>query len=180
MKVKLNIIVAMSAISLFLIFGFIKPHFSANSTSYLFGAIEKKPNVKSLLKQMFKEQMENTEKDMLYMPFGRELLNHEVDPSTVEINSQYDADIANEKISYWPYSTVEKVIDNMKDLGCESDVIRDNLGYECKLLIDDLAGTGLYEPMIIHRTKRYYFSILVKDGKYIPLKLEHTEEFWNK
>ena len=46
MKVKLNIIVAMSAISLFLIFGFIKPHFSANSTSYLFGAIEKKPNVK--------------------------------------------------------------------------------------------------------------------------------------
>ena len=68
----------------------------------------------------------------------------------------------------------------MKDLGCESDVIRDNLGYECKLLIDDLAGTGLYEPMIIHRTKRYYFSILVKDGKYIPLKLEHTEEFWNK
>ena len=39
MKVKLNIIVAMSAISLFLIFGFIKPHFSANSTSYLFGAM---------------------------------------------------------------------------------------------------------------------------------------------
>jgi hypothetical protein len=177
MKLKIQTILTVSVVGVLFIFGFIKPYFSASSTSYFFGVIEKKPDVKSLLKQMFKEQMEYTESDMLYMPFDKYLLNHEVDPSTVQFNSQYDVDMANEKISYWPYSRVKKVINNMKELGCESNVIRDEPGYKCKLLLDDLSGTGLYEKMIVHHTQRYYFSILVRDGKYIPIELESVPYF---
>lgn len=151
-----------------------------NNSTNSFQVEEKEPNVKELIKQKLREDANISNDGMLYLPFGEELLKHEVDPKMVQINSQHDVDIANHKISYWSYESAARVVDNFRELGCKNTIIRDNSGYECALILEDLSGTGLYEPMIINRSKRFYFTFIERNGNYIPVELEYTEEFWNK
>jgi hypothetical protein len=156
-------------ILLLVLFGVIRPAFSASSTSYLFGLIDKEPNAKSLVKELLKEQTDNSNDGKIFQPFGRLLMNLDssFDPNFDRSTyTQQELEAMQRDAIWWDYDASKKVINKLELVKCEKEVIHDTSGYSCQFILNNLSGTGLYEGMVEGRSIPFGVNIIKEDGKY--------------